>query len=81
MTQEQWGYLSGSIVALAVAYLYLLGYLNPQRNRLTRWVEWYVTREWVRGFRLSPRTQMLILGCLALVIGLAGVALFVASIL
>jgi hypothetical protein len=81
VTHEQLGYLSGGIVSLAVAWAYFLTYFNPQRNALTRWVVSFVSREWVRGFGLSPKRQMLLLGSLAMVIGLVGVVLFMRSVL
>ncbi len=76
MTREEWGYLYGAAFAFALAFWHLATYINPGRNRLTRYLDAYLRRRWVRGVEINPRVQLLLLGTLALVIGIAGVVLF-----
>jgi hypothetical protein len=76
MSTDQWGYLCGSVFALGVGSLYLLAYLQPNRNRLTRAVSWMMSREYVRGWRIDTRQGILIAAVISLGLGVVGIVLF-----
>lgn len=79
MTLDQAGFLWGGALSLAVACVYFMAYLRPDRNRLTRFIGSYLSREYVRGWRLPARLQMLLISTVLLAVGILGLVLFVRS--
>ena len=61
--------------------IFLIAYRDPSRNRLTRFVEWYLSRTYVRAVRIDPRAQMLAIAVLCFGLALAGAVIMAVALL
>jgi hypothetical protein len=70
-SEDLWGALVAAIGGFAVAYLYLLAYLKPDRNKATRFIIDYVGR-WSMFRTSDHRYETLAIGLTMLAVGILG---------
>jgi hypothetical protein len=73
---ERLAFAWSTIIVAALAYIYGLSYVNPNRNRVTRFVTNWSNRKWGRGSLEGPK-QVLFLGILFSLMAIAGIVLTV----
>ena len=76
MTAERLVAVWMSLVGFSVAGAYLMAYLDPERNALTRLLASYLSRDWGGLRLLSPKLSMLLIALGGFLGGLLGIVFF-----
>ncbi len=71
-----WAYFYSSAIGLLLAWVYFLAWRKPDRNRLTKFIQRYLSHEYVRGWRPNARLQMLVISVICFSLSLFIVVLF-----
>jgi hypothetical protein len=77
---DAWIYVYMCTICFVLAGIFFAAYRNPQQNRVTRFIQWYLGRKYITGPDLSARTKMMTISIICFSIGVLGLLMWVLGI-
>ncbi len=70
----------GAVCALTLSYFYFLTFVNPDKNKITRFIDWLMSQRFIRGMQIDSKRQVFVIAAITFLIGMVSIVLSITGI-